>query len=127
MPLADPIDVAVGYLIAKHGLDLDEAEALVKADSPMGAANTGLDRGREGLQRNKTIESARAAYRTAASRELAEELADKLLEYNPSLTRERALARVFETNPQLYQGELSVSDLQSHRQTRSDHDRRRFA
>jgi hypothetical protein len=127
MPLADPIDVAVGYLIAKHGLDLDEAEALVKADSPMGAANTGLDRGREWLRRNKTIESARAAYRTAASRELAEELADKLLEYNPSLTRERALARVYETNPQLYQGELSVSDLQSHRQTRSDHDRRRFA
>jgi hypothetical protein len=77
MPLADPIDVAVGYLIAKHGLDLDEAEALVKADSPMGAANTSLDRGREWLQRNKTIESARAAYRTAASRELAEELADK--------------------------------------------------
>jgi hypothetical protein len=127
MHLVDPIDATVGYPIAKHGLDLDEAEALVKADSPMGAANTGLDRGQEWLQRNKTRESARAAYRTAASRGLAEELAAKLLELNPSLTRERALARVYEINPQLYQGELSVSDLQTHRQTRSDHDRRRFA
>jgi hypothetical protein len=102
----DPRDVAVGYLIAKGGLDLEQAEAAVEQHvQRFGKADPMEDV----LASLKTGESAVAAVRTASSRVLAEDLAEQLLEYNPSLTRAQALARTYEANPQLYQAELSAS------------------
>ena len=131
----DPEDVAVGYTIPRYGVSLPAAEASVrthfakaaKDESSLGAANTGLDRAAEWLAYNKTTQSKEAAYKTAASRALAEELADKLMEYNFGLTPEQALARVYERHPELYQAELSVSDLLDHRQTQATGEAGRFA
>jgi hypothetical protein len=116
----DPRDVAVGYLIAKGGLDLADAEAVVEKADP-------TDPMESVLASVKTGESAMAAVRTAGSRVLAEELAEELLEYNPSLTRAQALARTYEANPQLYQAELSASQLATNRQTLRNDEAKRFA
>jgi hypothetical protein len=112
--------VAVGYLIAKGGLDLADAEAVVEKADP-------TDPMESVLASVKTGESAVAAVRTAGSRVLAEELAEELLEYNPSLTRAQALARTYEANPQLYQAELSASQLATNRQTLRNDEAKRFA
>jgi hypothetical protein len=146
MTTPDPRDVAVGYLIAKGGLDLEEAEQTVqrfdltdmdfdevsfvrqganqkahvvlwKSDEPSADA----------LASVKTGESVEAAYTTAGSRVLAEELAEQLLAYNPSLTRAQALARTYEANPPLYQAELSASQLATNRQTLRNDEAKRFA
>jgi hypothetical protein len=75
----------------------------------------------------KGWQSRQAAYQAASSRVLAEELAQQLHRYNPSLTIEQCLARTYESNPQLYQAELSASALMTQRQTQIDDDQRRFA
>jgi hypothetical protein len=64
---------------------------------------TGIERTVDLLASDKSSESKVAAYTTASARIVAKEMADKLREYNPSLTREQALARTEEANPQLYQ------------------------
>jgi hypothetical protein len=144
MSRADLSDVGVGYLIAKHGYDLDQAEEAVRTFDlseidideisfvKRGAnqkAHVVLWKSDDGVSQAeiKTWESREAAYRTASSRVLAQDMAAKLCEYNPSLTPEQALARTYEMNPQLYAAELSVSDLMDQRQTRIDEDRGRFA
>jgi hypothetical protein len=156
----DPADVAVGLLIAKHGMDLEEAEETVKtfnlsdmefdevsfverganqrahvvlwkSDEPVSkqqnTAAPGPEVARQLAQHVKTNESVEGAYRTASSRVLAEELADEMRSYNPSLTSAQCLARVYELHPELYAAELSASDLMSHRQTRTNDEARRFA
>lgn len=96
----------------------DVLQGLGKADT-----STGVERGGAAVaDETKQAESYVAATTTVTSRRLAEELAAKLKEWNPSLTSAQALARVYEANPQLYDGELTASDLLSWRQSQSTED-----
>jgi hypothetical protein len=125
----DPREVAIGYTVSRYGVSLAQAEAAVDQHfgKQLDLETVGIERQREWLGHGKATQNRRAVYRTASSRALAEELAAKEREVNPSLTPAQALARVYELHPGLYQDELTVSDLMMHRQTQSNAEARRFA
>jgi hypothetical protein len=108
----DPEDVALGYTISRYGVSLPAAEAAVRQHFG---------------KSTRSGQSRQAAYSTASSRVMAEELADKLRQNSPSLTREQAVARAYEDNPALYAAELRASTLHSQRQTHTGDGARRFS
>jgi len=105
----------VGGLCTRCGGRTHEASMVHKAESKLFAANTGIERAQEWLASIKSTESKEAAYRTAASRALAEELAARAHARDPSRSMEWHLGMVYQQRPELYESENRVSDLASKR------------